>query len=149
MSIRQLLYLFALCDIPFEVSGQGIAEAGNQLEIGRRYLLKMDHVRLGKNRTPSCDARNVLCLEGDFGELFNRETEAGGLLIQKTPCAGGANGIHRKILDTEPFSSRIPLKKNELRVFPAYVDDAAYMRVEMMEGPSDRYDLIDERGAHE
>src|SRR5512136_1218374 len=62
-------------------------------------LLLMDHIRLGEDRTSSCNPDRVIALESEVPKGFDGDPDPGGLLIQKRSCAGCTDRIHGKIDD--------------------------------------------------
>ena len=134
--------VLSLSHIALEISCHGIAEARDDVIIRRGNLLKVDHIRLGKDAAPPRDPGRRLRFQGELAELFDGEAEAACLLIEKGARACGAEGIHRKVADLE--TAVLLFEEDQFGVFASDVNDRPNLWIEMLGGLRLGNDLIDE-----
>ncbi len=137
-----LYKIFPLTDIALEISCQRIAEASNDVVIGCGDLLKMDHIRLGKDTASPRNSRGVCRFQSKLPKLFNRQAESAGLLIQKGSCAGSAESIHREVTDLEV--ALLFLNKDQFGIFSSDIDDRPDLWIKILNSLCLGDDLIDE-----
>jgi hypothetical protein len=123
--------ILSFSDVAHEVTGQGIAETGNDVVIGCGNLLKMDHVRFRKDTAPACNARRVLGFQGELSKFLNGQAETAGLLIQERARPRGTQRVHGEIADLEV--SPFVLEENQFGVFTAHVDNRPDLWIKMLD----------------
>ncbi len=137
------------CDVALEISGQGKAEAGNDIIVGGGDLLQVDHIRLCKDTASSGNPGRVLRPQCQFPELLDGQTQTAGLLVQKRARSRRAKGVHGEIADLEVSIRAIVVDQDELGILSPHVDYGSYFRVEKGDRLSLRYDFVHELPAQE
>ncbi len=132
----------SLADVALEISGQGITETGDDVIVRRGDLLKVNHIRFGKDTASSGNAGRIFRFKGKLAEFFDGETQPARLLIQKRTGAGSTERVHREITDLE--MAILLFDKDQFRVLSSDIDDRPDLRIKMLNRFGLRDDLVHE-----
>ena len=90
-----------------EVAGHGVAQSAQDLGGRIALLLSVDHVALGKDRTPPGDARGASCRAHHPAHLLDPVLHAHRLLVDKGARTGGALAAAVVIEDGPVFEPQV------------------------------------------